>query len=95
MNKRQRKKANKKIITYRVQYLKTKMYYQPEDKMKIYVSKQNEWYDEHTIAVEITPISMESGLFVGIKDGKIDQEICSYDEFDIHDTDLFPNREDT
>jgi hypothetical protein len=52
-----------------------------------YISK-GEWFDKGT---EVTLIddyrkdNLNSGLFYGIKYGKRDEEICSFEEFEIED----------
>lgn len=59
-----------------------------------YVAKPDEWFDEGTEVKLIDDYradssmyfggpSMNAGLFEGLKDGKVDQEVCSFDEFDI------------
>ena len=59
---------------------------------KKYIALKDNWYDEGT-EVEFIGALIEtydfdgtyspSGLFRGIKDGKIDEEMCGFDEFDI------------
>jgi hypothetical protein len=57
--------------------------------MKKYISKKDEWFDEGTEAQLIDDymgsIMDGAGLFRGIKDGKLDEEICLFEEFDIID----------
>ncbi len=51
--------------------------------MKYYLSG-GWWFDEDTYARLIDDYrpDMDSGLFIGFHEGKIDEEICSFDEFD-------------
>ena len=54
-----------------------------------YIAKKDEWFDEGTEATLIddyrlsTSAPFDSGLFLGIHNGKPDEEVCSFDEFDI------------
>jgi len=59
-----------------------------------YIAKPDEWFDVGTevqliddyrasSAMYFGGPEMNAGLFEGLKDGKIDQEVCSFDEFDI------------
>jgi hypothetical protein len=56
--------------------------------MKVYVAKDDTWYDVGTIAIELTPIGNDSGLFLGTSDGQLDEEICGYDEFEIKEVEV-------
>ncbi len=49
---------------------------------KKYISK-GEWFDKGTEAELLVPIDDDAGLFRGIKDGRIDEEQCMLDEFEI------------
>ena len=59
---------------------------------KKYISK-GEWFDIGTEASlidsydvdEFTPIN-NTGLFQGYREGRLDQEVCGFDEFDITET---------
>ena len=60
--------------------------------MKKYIAKNDTWYDEGTEAEFIGALIeaydfdgtySPSGLFRGIKDGKIDEEMCCFDEFEV------------
>jgi len=56
--------------------------------MKIFISKENEWFDKGSIAILISKpfgSSPESGIFLGTKNGELDEETCSFDEFEIFD----------
>lgn len=56
-----------------------------------YTAKPNTWFDEGTEAVPLTEIwktserfngpIIGSALFLGIRDGKEDEEVCSLSEF--------------
>lgn len=46
-----------------------------------WISKGKDWYDEGTEAFLLFPITNECGLFIGMKDGKEDEETCCFDEF--------------
>ena len=53
-----------------------------------YISKPDEWFDAGTIATLIDDYRTEglnSGLFSGLRNGELDEEICPFDEFDIVD----------
>lgn len=54
-----------------------------------YIAKPNEWFDEGTIVELIDDyrhaLSGDSGLFRGYRNGKMDEEICTFDEFEVHD----------
>jgi hypothetical protein len=50
-----------------------------------YISK-GEWFDtgtEATLLVDCRPDGLQMGIFLGVKDGKPDEEDCTFDEFDI------------
>ena len=47
-----------------------------------YISK-GEWFDKGTEAKLISKYRSGWGLFEGIRDGKEDEEICTFDEFDM------------
>lgn len=58
-----------------------------------YKAKPDTWFDEGTTVKLVddyrdgrrdTPFG-EAGLFRGYKDGKLDEEICPFDEFEIVD----------
>jgi len=59
--------------------------------MKKYISKKDEWFDEGTEVELIDDYRMSksvlsrcnAGLFRGTKNGKIDEEVCEFDEFDV------------
>ncbi len=52
--------------------------------MKHYFAKKDSWFDEGSEAKLIAIIyKTTSGLFRGIKNGEEDEEICTFDEFDI------------
>jgi hypothetical protein len=42
-----------------------------------------EWYDAGTEAYLLDDYRPQGdcGLFIGIKDGKVDEEVCAFDEF--------------
>jgi hypothetical protein len=52
-----------------------------------YISK-GEWFDAGTEAVLIDdyrnspPKPLNSGLFLGYRNGKLDEEVCTFDEFE-------------
>lgn len=50
-----------------------------------YIAKPDTWYDEGTEAQLIDDYrpQIDSGLFCGYKNGKLDEEICSFDEFEV------------
>lgn len=62
-----------------------------------YVSRPDEWFDAGTEVKLIDDYrdndamfynrGLNSGLFEGLKDGKLDQEVCCFDEFDIVEVD--------
>lgn len=62
-----------------------------------YISRPDEWFDAGTEVKLIDDYrdndamfynrSTNSGLFEGLKDGKLDQEVCCFDEFDIVEVD--------
>jgi hypothetical protein len=62
-----------------------------------YISRKDEWFDEGTEVKLIDDYrdndamfynrGLNSGLFEGLKDGKLDQEVCCFDEFDIIEVD--------
>ena len=64
--------------------------------MKKYISK-GDWFDKGTTAELMidfsdTKSNFSWGLFLGIKDGKPDEETCNFDEFEIIEWDDFdPN----
>ena len=47
-----------------------------------YIAKANTWFDEGTEVRLIDRYSEEFGLFIGMKDGKEDEEVCRFDEFE-------------
>lgn len=54
--------------------------------MVIYKVKPNTWFDEGTIAElldDYRPALENSGLFCGYVNGKLKEEICGFDEFEI------------
>ena len=57
-----------------------------EGKLKL-ICKPDEWYDEGTEVECLSAFTEESwlgdGLFRGLKDGKIDEEMCGFDEFEV------------
>lgn len=55
-----------------------------EDAVK-YIAKPDEWFDAGTEAELIDDYRprMNSGLFRGIYEGKSDEEVCSFEEFEI------------
>ncbi|KKL27448.1 hypothetical protein LCGC14_2385040 [marine sediment metagenome] len=48
-----------------------------------YIAKKDTWFDEGTGAELITDLrpAIDSGIFCGIKDGGIDEELCEFEEF--------------
>lgn len=55
-------------------------------KDKKFIAKKDTWYDEGTEAkllFVMTNVQPYGGLFSGIKDGRLDEEGCSFDEFEI------------
>jgi len=48
-----------------------------------YISKEEGWYDTGTESTLLFEITDGLGMFKGIKDGELDEEPCSYDEFEI------------
>lgn len=56
-----------------------------KNKKKIYRAKPNTWFDEGTevkLVDDYRP-KLPCGLFCGLQDGKLDEEICSFNEFKI------------
>lgn len=52
--------------------------------MTTYITKPDMWFDAGTEAFLIAEIVPgQSGLFLGTRDGKPDEESCGYDEFEI------------
>ena len=49
----------------------------------VYVAKPETWFDAGTVAVLVDDYrpNMEAGLFCGIRDGQIDEEVCAFEEF--------------
>ncbi len=52
-----------------------------------YIAKPNEWFDEGTV-VELVDdyrpgLGGNCGLFRGIRNGTMDEEVCTFDEFEI------------
>ena len=48
------------------------------------------WFDKGTEAILIDDYSLENpkytfGLFFGVKDGKPDEEVCQFEEFEIQE----------
>lgn len=59
-----------------------------------YITKKDQWFDEGTEAKLIDDYRDEKqpgficGLFEGIREGRLDEEVCNFDEFEqIDDTD--------
>jgi hypothetical protein len=56
--------------------------------MTKYKAKPDTWFDDGTIVELIddyrstTPAIPNCGLFRGYKDGKLDEELCDFDEFE-------------
>ena len=50
----------------------------------IYVVKKDTWFDAGTRAKLIADCrpQINSGVFEGIKDGKLDEELCEFEEFE-------------
>ena len=49
-----------------------------------------EWFDEGTEAILLDDIHVDvapQGIFEGYHDGELDEELCTFDEFDIYDED--------
>ena len=48
------------------------------------VAKQGTWFDAGTVVelVDDYRPQMNAGLFRGLKDGKMDEEVCSWEEFE-------------
>jgi len=51
--------------------------------MKIYIANPDAWFDTNTIAIPITVIEHGFAIFLGTKNGKLDEESCTLDEFTI------------
>jgi hypothetical protein len=51
----------------------------------VYVAKPGEWFDAGTVAMLVDDYrpDMEAGLFRGVRDGKLDEEVCAFAEFDV------------
>ena len=52
--------------------------------MMRYFSKPDEWYDvsyEVELIDDYRPDGLGAGLFRGLKNGQVDEEVCSFDEF--------------
>jgi hypothetical protein len=56
-----------------------------------YISRHDEWFDEGTEVKLIDDYrghrGLNSGLFEGLRDGRLDQEVCCFDEFDVIEVD--------
>lgn len=50
---------------------------------EIYIAKPNTWYDKGTEARLQFMIENDIGLFCGIKNGSVNEEICFLDEFEV------------
>jgi len=52
-----------------------------------FIAKENTWFDAGTCAelIDDYGIGYGYGLFRGLKDGKIDEEACRFDEFDVRE----------
>lgn len=48
-----------------------------------YIAKKDTWFDEGTEAELICECGPYQAVFKGFKDGKLDEELCSFEEFDI------------
>lgn len=51
-----------------------------------YIAKKDTWFDEGTeckLLVDCSPGVDGSGVYEGFKDGKLDEELCGHDEFEI------------
>lgn len=51
-----------------------------------YIAKNNCWFDESTEAKLLDDYrndfpSIDCGLFLGLRKGELDEEICTFDEF--------------
>jgi hypothetical protein len=52
------------------------------NKFFIWRAKSDTWFEPGSICILITQTSPNAGLFIGIsREGKIDEEICHFDEF--------------
>ncbi len=51
-----------------------------------YISK-GEWFDKGTEAKPLGKLSNEMGMFLGKRNGKLDEEWCRLDEFEIIEED--------
>lgn len=49
--------------------------------MAKYISKADEWFDEGTEAELLFITTEDAGLFRGIRNGSIDEEMCLLEEF--------------
>jgi hypothetical protein len=52
---------------------------------RYYVAKLDTWFDKGTGATLVDDyrlVGLNTGLFRGIRDGQIDEEVCQFDEFD-------------
>ena len=49
-----------------------------------HIAKPGEWFDEGTFVELIDDYrpDMDAGLFRGYRNGRIDEEVCPFDEFD-------------
>ena len=56
-----------------------------------YIAKTNTWFDEESVAELIDDYrpQLHSGLFRGWHEGRLDEEVCLFDEFDAIDNDDF------
>lgn len=50
-----------------------------------FITKENCWFDKGTLAILIDDYRpfITSGLFSGFHEGRLDEEICSFDEFEL------------
>lgn len=55
------------------------------------IAKSDTWFDKGTEVELLQEITSLSGLFLGTRNGKPDEEVCRYDEFEEIEDDL-PNR---
>jgi hypothetical protein len=56
--------------------------------MMRYFAKPNEWYDpffEVELVDDYRPDNWNAGLFRGLRNGKVDEEICPFEEFEAVD----------
>ena len=55
-----------------------------------YIAKEDSWFDTGTRAILMDDYrpEVDTGLFLGRRHGKLDEEVCAFDEFEIVEEDM-------